>query len=233
MLRWLGHCVSSKARIQISIVLVDHLYMQDGAQIGHFNLINIYRLIMRKNSRVGNFNIVRGQFSVSLGRASLIGNRNLLGGGRKGSALPVNLRIGAVAGFTAQHYINLNASIYLGDYSTLAGAGSQIWTHGYVHMLSGPGREEVRGKVTIGNNVYIGSMSCIGPGITIVDGASIGAHSSVSTSLMEPGVYVSQKLRYVAKMPEVRLASLQRIEEKEVSYRWRDGGGAWRGRPLI
>jgi hypothetical protein len=40
--------------------------------------------------------------------------------------------------------------VVIGDYSTLAGIGIQVWTHGYVHDTSGPGRYRIDGAVRIG-----------------------------------------------------------------------------------
>jgi acetyltransferase-like isoleucine patch superfamily enzyme len=98
---------------------------------------------------------------------------------------------------TAGHYVNLIAPISFGAYSVLAGSGSQMWTHGFTHDTEGPGREEHKKPIRIGDNVYIGSMCCIGPGVTLGNHVAIGSHSSVAKSLSEPGLYVSQELRLV------------------------------------
>jgi acetyltransferase-like isoleucine patch superfamily enzyme len=206
--------------------------MEPGSRIGAFNLIKIRRLVMRHASYLGAANILKGRFSCCLARNAAIGNRNFVGLGNLLSAHPpVLLKLGTWAKITASHYVNVEESIKIGEYSTIAGAGSQLWTHGYVHMSSGLDRAEVRGRITIGSNVYIGAHSCIGPGITIVDRVAVGAHSSVATSLERPGVYVSQPLRYVPSSGEERIAKLEKVElgAPGDGYYWRNGGGPPRG----
>ena len=91
--------------------------------------------------------------------------------------------------------------------------------------FAGPERAYIIGPVRFGDNVYIGSMSCISPGITIAHNVAVGAHSSVAASLLEPGVYVSQKLRYIAKAPEERLEGLKRMPDlNNQRVFWREGG---------
>jgi UDP-3-O-[3-hydroxymyristoyl] glucosamine N-acyltransferase len=183
------------------------------ASIGQLNLIKIGRLVLNEGTRIGNLNVIHGTFSVRTGSRCLLGNRNLINGDATDE--PTVLWLGDVSGITAGHYVNVNRSVRLGNFTTVAGAGSQIWAHGFIHMSEGVDRAEVRGKVTLGDNVYVGSQSCLNPGITIGNAVSVGAHSSVSTNLLKPGLYVSQPLRYIATMPEDRMAKLLRLEDTE------------------
>jgi acetyltransferase-like isoleucine patch superfamily enzyme len=198
LLNMIGHRVSRSARISVSLVLSERLYLASKTSIGPLNIIRIKRLLMKEAAYIGAMNHIHGEFSVVLRPQAAIGNRNRINRGAYiGPRYPALLRLGRLSKITADHYVNLIQSVWFGDYSTLAGSGSQIWTHGYSHHAEGPGRDEIRRPVRIGNNVYIGSMCCIGPGVTLGNHVAIGSHSSVAKSLSEPGLYVSQALRKV------------------------------------
>jgi acetyltransferase-like isoleucine patch superfamily enzyme len=205
LLNLIGHRVSRSALISTSIVLVDRLYLGPGASIGLLNIIRVNRLLMKRASGIGAMNHIHGDFSVCLKPQATIGNRNRINRGPYlGPRYPAALTLGSLSKITANHYINLIAPVTFGDYSTLGGSYSQIWTHGFVHHAQGPGRDEIRRPVRIGDNVYIGSMCCIGPGVTLGNHVAIGSHSSVAKSLSEPGLYVSQALRKVDHYGELR-----------------------------
>ncbi|MGB8401784.1 acyltransferase [Bradyrhizobium sp.] len=198
LLNLIGHRIHRSARIAVSVVLVDRLYLGRASRIGLFNLIRVKRLVMKADSHIGHLNHIHGDFSVCLKQEAVIGNRNRINRGvYLGRQYPASLVLGRLSGITAGHYVNLIVSVSFGDYSTLGGSGSQIWTHGYSHHAEGRGRDEIRRPVRIGSNVYIGSMCCIGPGVTLGKHVAIGSHSSVAKSLSEPGLYVSAELRYV------------------------------------
>ena len=209
----LGHRVSRSARISVSLVLPQHISMGDGARIGPLNIIRTRRLVMRQEAAIGRMNVIHGAFSVWLRRMAMIGNRNIINQGPlPDTAGPVLLRLGVWTKITASHYVNVSDSVLLGALTTIAGAGSQMWTHGFV-QLPDLNRPMVRGKIQIGRNVYIGSHCCLSPGITIGDGVAVGAHSSVATSLTQPGVYVPASLRYIPLSPEKRMEGLRRIAD--------------------
>lgn len=229
ILRLLGHSVHQTARIRPSLILVDRLAIGPKARIGFGNIIACRRIVMRKAAYFHLLNVARGKFSIALGENAAIGNRNNINDGPKPRPFrPAVLRLGVWSKITSNHLINCYEDIVFGDYSTLAGRASQIWTHGYVHYPEGLDRAVVLGKVRIGSNVYIGSMSCINPGLTIGDRIAVGAHSSIATSLRLPGVYVSQPLRYVPRVGSERLTKLQRFHGSTAGPEvyWRDGGGS-------
>ena len=218
LLRALGHHVHARARIGVSIISASRLYLDAGSRIGHLNLIRCGRILLRPEAYIGSLNIIRGPLHVVLGPNAGIGNRNVIVRAQRPLSVgPSRLRLGVWSKITAGHYVDCMTNVRFGDYSTLAGAGSQLWTHGYVHYTKGIDRARVDGEVRIGDNVYIGSASCISGGVSIADGVAVGAHSSVAASLLRAGVYVSQPLRYLAITPEERLARLPRIERDDLS----------------
>jgi acetyltransferase-like isoleucine patch superfamily enzyme len=223
LLNCLGHRVHSTARIRASLLWVPVIRMGPGVRIGWLNLVTVRRLVMHREAYFGSLNAVIGQAGVSLAEKAAIGNRNIISAGKPLSRF-VMLKLGKRSKITASHRVNLGESVFIGADSVIAGAGTQLWTHGFVHLTGGVDRAEVRGRITVGNNVYIGSHSCLGPGIMIGDDISVGSHSSVATSLLEPGVYVSQPLRYIPCDPEERISRLPELDRPGRIY-WHPAGG--------
>lgn len=205
--RWVlnlcGHKIDSNVRIGLSFVCADRLHLQAGARIGHFNFVLVRRLVMRCGSCIGRSNLIHGPISVNLREKAAIGNRNKILRGRLGSVVsgPALFVLGALSKITSDHRVDCTATVSFGDYSILAGTSSELWTHGYVHDQSGPGRYRIDGPVRIGHNVYIGSASVITAGVTIADGVIVGAGTTVARSLLEPGLYVSAGLRKLDRPP--------------------------------
>lgn len=192
----LGGKVQKGARVGFSIVIARSLRLEPGCRIGHGSLVNIRRLILRTEAYIGHFNVCSGPFDIWLAHQAGIGNRNVISRAPIGVTWgTAQLRLGRLSKITASHKIDCTRSVIFGQFSTLAGQGSQIWSHGYVHASSGPGRYRVDGRVTVGDNVYIGSHSLILGGIAIADRVVVGAGMTVSRNLEEPGFYVSASMR--------------------------------------
>ncbi|MBR5296189.1 MAG: acyltransferase [Clostridia bacterium] len=102
--------------------------------------------------------------------------------------------------------------VTLGDHVMLAGAGTQFITHEGAHwVLKGKDPEKYRhtfgyGRITVGNNVYIGTRCTILRGVTIGDNVIVGACTVVNKDLPSGGVY--------AGVPAKRICSVEEWEEK-------------------
>jgi len=218
----LGHRIARSARIEPSLIAVERLWMQDQAIIRLGNVIRCRRLIMRRHSYLDRFNRISGPLNVVLAETAALGRANVVYRAPHptsiGSAM---LRLGRLSKITSSHLIDCTCTISIGDYSTIAGAGSQLWTHGYRHEGEGPGRYRIDGRIDIGNNVYIGSASVLNAGLKIADRVTVGSHSSVSKTLSKPGVYVSQQLRYLELQgdePSSKLAYVGTDPNGEIVY---------------
>jgi acetyltransferase-like isoleucine patch superfamily enzyme len=194
----MGHKVSLGARIGFSILMVDQLCMDLGSSIGHFNFLHCRRIVLRTGAYIRHCNVVKGPVSVWLEKRGAIGNRNIIKRGPKPVTYgPAQLHLGQLTKITSSHVVDCTRSVTIGDFSILAGLGSQLWTHGYYHFPEGPDRLRIDGSIDIGRNVYVGSACVIAAGVRIADRIAIGAHSSVSRNLDKSGMYVSQPLRYI------------------------------------
>lgn len=191
----LGYRIHPSAHIGFSVILVDALEMGPGALIGHGNRASgPFSIIMAHDAKIGHFNTIsRGPIGVATGSSTL--------------------RIGVWGQATARHRLDLTCSITIGDYTTIAGTGCQLWTHGYVHDVDGIGRYRIDGPIVIEDNVYIGSMCFISMGVRIAKGVIVGGGASVAKDLIEPGLYVSGPLRQLARPPEPdQRADLERVD---------------------
>lgn len=195
----LGARIHPSARVGFSWVYASTLRLGANARIGHFNSIRVRRLITGASSAIGTLNWISGQFSIVLHELAEIGARNVIT--RAGVAREIgsaSLRLGRCSKITAGHKLDILRAISFGEHSILAGLGSQLWTHGYVHESAGK-RFRVDGAIAIGNNVYIGSACIFNPGVRIVDDVAVGSHCCISKDLLKPGLYVNQPLRYIER----------------------------------
>jgi|TARA_B110000240_G_scaffold186414_1_gene223030 acetyltransferase-like isoleucine patch superfamily enzyme len=212
-LKILGHKVSYSSKIGFSLVLVKKLNLEKKTKIGHLNFINIDLICFKEQAYIGHLNIIKGPFSLNFEKQGAIGNSNSLIRASQGVSYgEAFLHLGELSKITAKHKIDLTRSVHLGNFTTLAGIGSQIWTHGYLHDIQGPGRFRIDGEVIIEDNIYIGSATVINAGITIKKGITIGSNSVVSKDLIESGMYVNQRLRFIEKSFEESKKELKKIE---------------------
>ncbi len=212
-LKLLGHKVSWKSRIGFSIIMVEKLILEKNTKIGHFNFIKIHSIEFLSGAYIGHLNILRGPFSLQCANRGSIGNSNIISRAKIGVTYKeAILKLGELAKITARHSVDLTRSISIGDFSTIAGAGSQLWTHGYIHASSGPGRIRVDGEIVVKNNVYIGSQCILNAGITINKAITVGSNSTISKDLMESGMYVGQKLRFIEKDIEEVKSVLSKVD---------------------
>ena len=197
----LGIELGKGARIGFSIILTRQLKMKENTRIGHFNFVKLRQIHFEPGAYIGKLNRISGaNLDFYFHENGAIGDSNTI----YRAKAPVTygnatLEIGVASKITFRHYIDCTRSIRFGNYATLAGAGSQIWTHGYFHAEQGIERVRIDGEVNIGTNVNISSACVINPGVTISDGITVGSHVCVSKSLLKKGMYVSQGLRFIPK----------------------------------
>ena len=228
LLRALGHIISPGATIGLSFVYVDRLLLGRGARIGHFNLLRLETLLLRDGAYIGRGNVVHGPLRIALGSRAALGNSNIVSRGGRDSVTygRSSLRLGELAKITSGHRIDCTCTVVIGKFSTIAGVGSQIWTHGYVHELTGDDRYRVDGAVRVGNNVYVGSGCILCAGVRVASGVMVGAGATVARDLSEPGLYVEAALRQLPRPADPRVrADLEPVCDERLAdrvYRKRD-----------
>jgi acetyltransferase-like isoleucine patch superfamily enzyme len=226
-LRMLGHKIGRRVRIGYSLLLADRICLDDDTYIGHLNLLCCECLLLRRGAWIGRLNILWGPIRLVLRRDAAVGNSNKITRGPLGSVTVgvAQLKLGHWSKLTANHRVDCTRSVLVGDYSTIAGVGSQIWTHGYVHDLAGPGQYRIDGRVLIRNNVYIGSGAIINAGVTIGEAAIVGSGTVVANDLPGAGLYVSAAMRHlprpVAPQERTDLVRVAPVSSGDVIYRKR------------
>jgi acetyltransferase-like isoleucine patch superfamily enzyme len=208
VLRACGHKIGPGCRIGFSLLWVDRLLLMGSNRIGHGNLIACRRLCMGPLGRLGRLNAAVGPFTLLLRADGSLGNSNKIVRGPVNlvTSGPATLLVDQGGRLTSNHRIDCTRSVTIGVHSILAGIGTQVWTHGYVHDTSGPGRYRIDGAVHIGDNVYVGAGCIISMGVEICAGVIVGAGTTISRSITEQGLYVSAAVRQLPRPapPETR-----------------------------
>jgi len=214
VLRLLGHKIGKKVRIGFSFICAKQITLEDNVKIGHFNLIINNALILNNGVCIGYLNILKGPFNLLLKEKAAIGNKNYLTRSRRGITYDEsNLYLGELTKITTGHHIDLTQSISFGKFSILAGIGSQMWTHGYYHANTGKYRIRIDGKITIGENVYIGSGCIFNPGVKVGNAIHIGSGSVISKDLEKPGMYINQGLRHIENSLDKVKSKLKKVKD--------------------
>lgn len=200
LLNLLGHKIHPKSYIGFSLISSRKIFMDAEARIGHFNIVQIDKLLMRRKSFIKSMNRIRGAMNIIMGPESAIANWNSI----FRAAPPVTygngtLKLGRMGMIVAKHHVDVTRSVTIGDFTTIGGHGSQFWTHGYFHGPAGKERIRVDGEIIVGNNVYVGTNCTFNPGVEVANNISIGSNVCVSKSLKRPGMYVAQSLRHIEK----------------------------------
>ena len=151
-----GYSLHPSAYIGFSYVAPSVLDMQAGAKIGHFSVIKANKLIMGENSLIGAWNWITSitdpiAFMSSPTRAAV-------------------LSLGRESAITSRHYIDVQDAVSLGEFATLAGVRSSIFTHGI----------DIARNCQVAAPVSIGDYSYVGTNVIILAGASVPARSVVA-----------------------------------------------------
>jgi acetyltransferase-like isoleucine patch superfamily enzyme len=211
----LGHKIHAKSYIGFSLVPSRKIYMDAGARIGHFNVVQVDKILMRKESFIKTRNRIRGAMNLIMGVESVIANSNSIF--RALSPITYGngtLKLGRLALIVTKHNLDCTRSITIGDYTTIGGIRSQFWTHGYFHGPKGKERIRIDGEIIVRNNVYVGTGCIFNPGVEIAENINIGGGACISKSLQRPGMYVAQPLRYIEKEIGSIRSALDKIKEK-------------------
>jgi NDP-sugar pyrophosphorylase family protein len=163
---FLGFSIDPKARIGLSIILADDVRMSQGASLGHFNYIGqLDKFQMDDDTFIGNFNWVTG-LSQRLNSPFF----------RKKPSRRSELVLGRCSMIAHQNYIDCTDRVELGAFSGIAGARSQLVTHGIEPITS----RQTCAPIIIGDFTMIGSGSILLKGVKVPDRCIVSAGSVVS-----------------------------------------------------
>lgn len=207
LLNLLGHNIHKTTKIKPCLLILEKIETESNTRIGYFNIIRIEKIKLSQNAKIGHLNSISGRLNIDLNKNSSIGNRNKIICSMKSIVIDwiSNLSLGDGSIITSDHYIDCTRDISLGKHSIIAGSGTQLWTHGYIHEEIGQGRYRIDGAISITNNVYIGSRCIFNLGVSINTPCTIGAGTTISKDINEPGLYVSSPIRKLPTPKEPHL----------------------------
>lgn len=154
----------------------------EGARIG-LSLIGCTTLKMGASARIGHFNVVKG-IRVDLGECATLGDFNWISGlptGSKKHFTEENGRdpafvLGRHAALTSRHYIDCSNRVDIGEFTTVAGARSQILTHAIDFRRN----RQVSAPVRIGRYCFVGTACVVLKGSELPDFSVLAASSSLA-----------------------------------------------------
>jgi acetyltransferase-like isoleucine patch superfamily enzyme len=147
------------------------------------------QLIMEAHSSIGHLNMCKNISLLHLGEHALIARGNWITGFPKDGPrhflteterMP-QLIVGRHSAITNRHLIDCTSAITIGEYSTVAGFGSQLMTHS-IDIVQNRQRSL---PITIGDYCFIGTDCVLLGGSTIPDFCVVGAKSLVNKSFTE------------------------------------------------
>lgn len=155
------------------------------AHIGH-SIISARKVTIGPRARIGTANVIKGLEELTIGADTVISYLNWISGPRLDSGAFVHapkrrpaLILHDGAAISGRHLIDCSDTVTLGEFATLGGYRSTIFTHS-VDLL----RNQQRcAPVTIGQRTAVLSNAVIMAGTTIADFSIVSAGSVVNSSL--------------------------------------------------
>lgn len=113
-------------------------------------------------------------------------------------------------------YVRFHSNVHIGQMSEI---GNFVWIFPYVVLTNDPHPpSSVLQGVSIGNFAAIATMSIILPGVTVGEGALIGAHSSVNRNVEPNTVAAGSPAKFVCNASAIKLKD----GSKRNAYPWRN-----------
>ncbi len=189
VLSLLGFSLIGNARIGFSILGAKRVVLNEGASIGHLNYFRGLDLVdLATSASIGNMNWITGEMSV-FSRSQSVATHS------------ASLALGEGAAISNRHYIDCNASITLGRFSTFAGVRSQLFTHS-IDLNKNIQRVA---PVEIGEYSFVGSGCLVLPGAVLPSRSVLSAGSVLRRGLLKSsssGVYTGNPAMLERDIPE-------------------------------
>jgi acetyltransferase-like isoleucine patch superfamily enzyme len=181
-----GHEVHPNARIGLSFIQVEHLYMAEGSAISSLTLIRGLRECkMHEETDIGRFNWIT---AIPLSGSQFF---------QKVEDRDPSLEIGYGSVILHRHIIDCNAKVTIGELSGIAGYRTTVLTHG-VDIRE---NAQTAVPVTIGDRTMVGSNCVLLGGAVVPEWSVVSAGSTVRNAFTEPGLYSGVPAKKVADLP--------------------------------
>lgn len=175
-----GYRIGRGVRLGISLLDAREVRLDEGAVIGHLNLIvRVGSLTMGRHSRVETLNILRGGERITLGAYATVMRMNVL------NAIPdhdcttaptstLDLEAGAIV--VSGHRIDFTDRVSIGRNVILGGRNSSLWTH----------NRQQTAPIEIGDFCYLGSEIRVAPGGRLAPECILALGSVLSGAIDTP-----------------------------------------------
>lgn len=191
-----------------AVIVAPEIEIGDGVSIGFGAYLKARKVQIGRYARIGAATFIDAE-TVTIGEDAKINEQVFVGGL---SSPESHLRIGARTILMQHTFINVARPVTVGDDTGIGGRCS-IFTHGsWQNQLDG--YPVTFAPVTIGSNVWIPWEVFIMPGVTIGDGATIGAKSLVVKDIPAGALAVGSPAKVIRTSAEYppRLDHAQRAE---------------------
>ncbi|MBH2018610.1 MAG: acyltransferase [Burkholderiales bacterium] len=179
--------IHTSARIGMSLVMPEALYMDQYSSIGNFNVIKgVTKVTLGLSASISNLNWISG-FPI---------NTNSLHFSDQSNRVPA-LILGDHSAITNRHLIDCTDTVTFGRFSTFAGFRSQILTH----SISIVDSRQRSGPVIIGDYTFTGTGSIILPNSFLPNFSVLGAGAVLNKKYNEEYfLYAGNPARPVKKL---------------------------------
>jgi acetyltransferase-like isoleucine patch superfamily enzyme len=244
---WVVGLVEKRAQREASLLSIHPTaIIHPGAHLGVDVVVGAFSII-HKNVRIGDRTVIgshcelghpvfggEGSQPLVIGQDSFIRSHSVFYEGssfgdrlvtghrvtvREGTKAGENLQIGTLSDIQGRceigNFVRFHSNVHVGQHSTV---GDFVWIFPYVVLTNDPHPpSNVMRGVTVGNYVAIATMSVLLPGVTVAEGALIGAHSSVTRDVDANMVAVGVPAKPVCKTEDIKLKD----GSSRPAYPWR------------
>ena len=138
---------------------------------------------------------------------------------REGTFAGKNLQIGTLGDIQGHceigDYVRFHSNVHIGQHSKI---GNFVWVFPYVVLTNDPHPpSDVMQGCTIEDYVAIATMSIILPGVTVKQGALVGAHSSVNRDVEPDTVVAGSPAKLICETGKIKLKD----GSQATAYPWR------------
>ena len=176
------------AHIGLSYIYPKQLIMAEGARIGHLNVaIHLEKIQMDKNCSISQKNWITGFPLKDKSNFQDFPDRKPY------------LIMKEDSSITKQHHIDCTDMVIVGEFTTIAGYGTQILSHSF----SLEKNSQACAPIQIGHHCWVGTRSIILPGSVLPSQSVLGAGAVLQKKYMESFVlYGGVPAKYIKKIDE-------------------------------
>lgn len=202
--------------IHKNVVIGDGTVIESHCDIGHptHNCADASPLTIGKNSFIRSHSIFYdgSKFGDNLVTGHRVTVREKTNAGR-------NFQIGTLSDIQGHceigDFVKFHSNVHIGQHSTIK---DYVWIFPYVVLTNDPHPpSDVMMGVTLEEYVAVATMSVILPGVTVKEGALVGAHSSVSRDVEPNTVVAGSPAKYICDTDKIKLKD----GSNNSAYPWR------------